>query len=329
MKTDPESIARLECRLGQLEKSNRQLKALIVSLALLGGLPWFIAATGENPASAPSFSTEKLVLTSNGNPVATLTAGYSGLDVRIGEIPVLRCFTNNDGGGVLRICDPNTGPAVQFQSAKAGGLVQVYRTDTGPARPNPTGLAMALPRPSVWIGAVETGGVMEVRNSIGKRAAYLKATKNGGSLDISDQQGAMIGYFDATEKGVSLFAGKKDASSIEITSNLKDTSTMQISRGENAGAGFAYFSDSYASLGSGEQTCSISSFGFEVKNGNQTIAELRRLHTMWNGTFAGNPGVLRLYSEDGKQGVWISALPGNDGGQIRLQNPSSATFTAP
>jgi hypothetical protein len=183
-------IARLEEDIAGLRRQNRRIRAYVLAGALVAVAPWMMAATGQAPPkpAATTLSADRLTLNGpNGQitlrsiealstvgadknrpapalgifagtgetQVASLVAGPSGSELRIGERGAVRLSAGAPGRGRVEVVNEDGKTGVEMLAAPGGGGSVVIR--------GPAGAGVA-----VLETATDGSGQLEVRDAAGR-----------------------------------------------------------------------------------------------------------------------------------------------------------------
>jgi len=184
-------IARLEEDLARLRQQNQRVRAYVIAVALVAVAPWLMAATSQAPARQAGNNTltvDRLILTGPNGPitlrsleavstlgadnnrpapalgifagtgdtqVASLVAGPSGSELRIGERGAVRLSASAPGRGRVEVVNEECKTGAELLAAPGGGGSVVIR--------GPTGAGVA-----VLETATDGSGQLEVRDAAGR-----------------------------------------------------------------------------------------------------------------------------------------------------------------
>ena len=179
-------IARLEEDIARLRQQNQRVRVYMLAVALVAIAPWLMAAAGQAPArpAANTLAGDRLVLNGpNGQitlrgieavstdktpapglgifagtgdtQIASLVAGPSGSELRIGDRGAVRLSASAPGRGRVEVVNEDGKTGAEMVAAPGGGGSVVVR--------GPTGAGVA-----VLETATDGSGQMEVRDAAGR-----------------------------------------------------------------------------------------------------------------------------------------------------------------
>jgi len=184
-------IARLEEDIARLRQQNRRVRAYMIAVTLVAIAPWLIAAASQAPARPAGNNTltaDRLVLSGPNGPmtlrsieavstlgadnnrpapalgifagtgdtqIASLVAGPSGSELRIGERGAVRLSASAPGRGRVEVVNEDGKTGAEMVAAPGGGGTVVVR--------GPTGAGVA-----VLETATDGSGQLEVRDAAGR-----------------------------------------------------------------------------------------------------------------------------------------------------------------
>ena len=184
-------IARLEEDIARLRRQNRRVRGYVLAVALIAVAPWLMAATSQapaRPAGNNALTGDRLILngpngpitlrsieamstlgTDNNRPapalgifagtgdtqIASLVAGASGTELRIGDRGAVRLSASAPGRGRIEVVNEDGKTGAEIIAAPGGGGSVVVR--------GPTGAGVA-----VLETATDGSGQLEVRDAAGR-----------------------------------------------------------------------------------------------------------------------------------------------------------------
>jgi hypothetical protein len=183
-------IARLEEDIAGLRRQNQRVRAYVIAMTLVAIAPWLMAAAGQAPArpAANALAGDRLVLSGPNGPItlrsieavstlgadnnrpapalgifagtgdtqiASLVAGPSGSELRIGERGAVRLSASAPGRGRVEVVNEDGKTGAEMVAAPGGGGTVVVR--------GPTGAGVA-----VLETATDGSGQLEVRDAAGR-----------------------------------------------------------------------------------------------------------------------------------------------------------------
>jgi len=183
-------IARLEEDIAGLRQQNQRVRAYVIAVTLVAIAPWLMAAAGQAPArpAANVLAGDRLVLSGPNGPItlrsidavstlgadnnrpapalgvfagtgdtqiASLVAGPSGSELRIGERGAVKLSASAPGRGRVEVVNEDGKTGAEMVAAPGGGGTVVVR--------GPTGAGVA-----VLETATDGSGQLEVRDAAGR-----------------------------------------------------------------------------------------------------------------------------------------------------------------
>lgn len=183
-------MARLEEDIARLRQQNQRVRVYMLAVALVAIAPWLMAAAGQAPPrpAANTLAGDRLVLNGPNGPItlrsieavstvgadnnrpapalgifagtgdvqiASLVAGASGSELRIGERGAVRLSVSAPGRGRVEVVNEDGKTGAEMVAAPGGGGTVVVR--------GPTGAGVA-----VLETATDGSGQMEVRDAAGR-----------------------------------------------------------------------------------------------------------------------------------------------------------------
>jgi hypothetical protein len=183
-------MARLEDDIARLRQQNKRVRLYLLAVALVAIAPWLMAAAGQAPArpAANTLAGDRLVLNGPNGPItlrsieavstlgadnnrpapalgifagtgdtqiASLVAGPSGSELRIGERGAVRLAASAPGRGRIEVVNEDGKTGAEVLAAPGGGGSVVVR--------GPTGAGVA-----VLETATDGSGQLEVRDAAGR-----------------------------------------------------------------------------------------------------------------------------------------------------------------
>ena len=181
-------IARLEEDIARLRQQNQRVRAYVIAVALVAIAPWLMAATSQAPAGQTgnnAVTADRLVLNGPSGQItlrsievvstdktrpapglgifagtgdtqmASLVAGPSGSELRIGDRGAVRLSASAPGRGRIEVVNEDGKTGAEMLAAPGGGGSVVVR--------GPTGAGVA-----VLETATDGSGQMEVRDAAGR-----------------------------------------------------------------------------------------------------------------------------------------------------------------
>ena len=182
-------MARLEDDIARLRQQNKRVRLYLLAVALVAIAPWLMAAAGQAPArpAANTLAGDRLVLSGPNGPItlrsieavstlgadnnrpapalgifagtgdmqiASLVAGPSGSELRIGDRGAVRLSASAPGRGRIEVVNEDGKTGAEVLAAPGGGSVVVR---------GPTGAGVA-----VLETATDGSGQLEVRDAAGR-----------------------------------------------------------------------------------------------------------------------------------------------------------------
>jgi len=183
-------VARLEEDIARLRRQNRQVRAYVIAVTLVAIAPWLMAAASQAPArpAGNAVTADRLILNGPNGPItlrsmeavstlgadnnrpapalgifagtgdtqiASLVAGPSGSELRIGERGAVRLSSSAPGRGRVEVVNEEGKTGAEMIAAPGGGGTVVVR--------GPTGAGVA-----VLETATDGSGQLEVRDAAGR-----------------------------------------------------------------------------------------------------------------------------------------------------------------
>jgi len=183
-------IARLEEDIARLRRQNHQVRAYVIAVTLVAIAPWLMAAASQAPArpAGNAVTADRLILNGPNGPItlrsmeavstlgadnnrpapalgifagtgdtqiASLVAGPSGSELRIGERGAVRLSSSAPGRGRVEVVNEEGKTGAEMIAAPGGGGTVVVR--------GPTGAGVA-----VLETATDGSGQLEVRDAAGR-----------------------------------------------------------------------------------------------------------------------------------------------------------------
>jgi len=183
-------VARLEEDIARLRRQNRQVRAYVIAVTLVALAPWLMAAASQAPArpAGNAVTADRLILNGPNGPItlrsmeavstlgadnnrpapalgifagtgdtqiASLVAGPSGSELRIGERGAVRLSSSAPGRGRVEVVNEEGKTGAEMIAAPGGGGTVVVR--------GPTGAGVA-----VLETATDGSGQLEVRDAAGR-----------------------------------------------------------------------------------------------------------------------------------------------------------------
>jgi len=183
-------VARLEEDIARLRRQNHQVRAYVIAVTLVAIAPWLMAAASQAPArpAGNTITADRLVLNGPNGPItlrsmeavstlgadnnrpapalgifagagdtqiASLVAGPSGSELRIGERGAVRLSSSAPGRGRVEVVNEEGKTGAEMIAAPGGGGTVVVR--------GPTGAGVA-----VLETATDGSGQLEVRDAAGR-----------------------------------------------------------------------------------------------------------------------------------------------------------------